>query len=104
MSRILHADNVGPPYPHPDRQPCPNGKIEAFWAILQAEVLDRQHLADLASAEAAVIDRANYYSYHRLYGAWLGRPWPSGSTAPRSPTMASSTSRHSQVWPTFWRT
>ena len=30
------------------------GKIEAFWATLQAEVLDRQHFADLAAAEAAV--------------------------------------------------
>lgn len=48
--------------------PWTNGKIEAFWAILQAEVLDRQHLADLASAEAAVIAYATYYNYHRLHG------------------------------------
>ena len=52
--------------------PWTNGKIEAFWAILQAEVLDRQHLADLAAAEAAVIAYANCYNYHRLHGglAW----------------------------------
>jgi transposase InsO family protein len=49
--------------------PWTNGKIEAFWAILQAEVLDRQHLADLAAAEAAVIAYATYYNYHRLHGA-----------------------------------
>ena len=48
--------------------PWTNGKIEAFWAILQAEVLDRQHLADLAAAEAAVIAYAIYYNYHRLHG------------------------------------
>jgi len=34
--------------------PWTNGKIEAFWAILRSEVLDRQHLADLAAAEADV--------------------------------------------------
>ncbi len=52
--------------------PWTNGKIEAFWAILQAEVLDRQHLADLAAAEAAVTAYATYYNYHRLHGelAW----------------------------------
>ncbi len=48
--------------------PWTNGKIEAFWAILQAEVLDRQHLDDLAAAEAAVIAYATYYNYHRLHG------------------------------------
>ena len=53
--------------------PWTNGKIEAFWAILQAEVLDRQHLADLAAANAAVGAYATYYNYHRLHGAlgWL---------------------------------
>jgi len=49
--------------------PWTNGKIEAFWAILQAEVLNRQHLADLAAAEAAVMAYATYYNYHRLHGA-----------------------------------
>ena len=48
--------------------PWTNGKIEAFWATLQAEVLDRQHLADLAAAEAAVTAYAGYYNYHRLHG------------------------------------
>jgi transposase InsO family protein len=48
--------------------PWTNGKIEAFWAILQSEVLDRQHLADLAAAEAAMIAYATYYDYHRLHG------------------------------------
>lgn len=48
--------------------PWTNGKIEAFWATLQAEVLDRQHLADLAAADAAVTAYAGYYNYHRLHG------------------------------------
>ena len=52
--------------------PWTNGKIEAFWATLQAEVLDRQRLVDLAAAEAAVTAYAGYYNYHRLHGelAW----------------------------------
>jgi transposase InsO family protein len=49
--------------------PWTNGKAEAFWATLQAEVLDRQHLADLATAEAAVSTYAGYYNFHRLHGA-----------------------------------
>jgi transposase InsO family protein len=48
--------------------PWTNGKIEAFWATLQAEVLDRQHLADLAAADLAVMAYATYYNYHRLHG------------------------------------
>lgn len=48
--------------------PWTNGKIEAFWATLQSEVLDRQQLADLAAAEAAVTAYAGYYNYHRLHG------------------------------------
>ena len=48
--------------------PWTNGKIEAFWATLQAEVLDRQQFADLAAAEAAVTAYAGYYNYHRLHG------------------------------------
>jgi hypothetical protein len=31
-------------------------------------VLDRQHLADLAAADAAVTAYATYYNYHRLHG------------------------------------
>jgi transposase InsO family protein len=48
--------------------PWTNGKVEAFWATLQAEVLDRQQLVDLAAAEAAVTAYAGYYNYHRLHG------------------------------------
>jgi transposase InsO family protein len=48
--------------------PWTNGKVEAFWANLQREVLDRQQLADLAAAEAAVTAYAGYYNYHRLHG------------------------------------
>lgn len=48
--------------------PWTNGKIERFWATLQAEVLDRQHLEDLAAADAAVTAYAGYYNYHRLHG------------------------------------
>ncbi len=53
--------------------PWTNGKIEAFWATLQAEVLDRQHLADLAAADAAVNAYSSYYNYHRLHGGlgWM---------------------------------
>jgi len=48
--------------------PWTNGKVEAFWDILQAEVLDRQRLIDLATAETAVTAFASYYNYHRLHG------------------------------------
>jgi transposase InsO family protein len=48
--------------------PWTNGKIEAFWSILQAEVLDRQRLEDLVAAEAAVQAYAGYYNLHRLHG------------------------------------
>lgn len=48
--------------------PWTNGKIDAFWKTLQAEVLDRQELADLAAAEAAVQAYAGYYNLHRLHG------------------------------------
>jgi transposase InsO family protein len=48
--------------------PWTNGKIERFWATLQAEVLDRQHLEGLAAADAAVTAYAGYYNYHRLHG------------------------------------
>ena len=49
--------------------PWTNGKVEAFWATLQAEVLDRQQFRDLSAAEAAVTSYAGYYNYHRLHGA-----------------------------------
>lgn len=48
--------------------PWTKGKIEAFWATLQAEVLDRQQLADRAAAETAVTAYAGHYNYHRLHG------------------------------------
>lgn len=48
--------------------PWTNGKIEAFWATLQAEVLDRQRLDDVAEADRAARDYATYYNYHRLHG------------------------------------
>jgi hypothetical protein len=35
---------------------------QAFWATLQSEVLDRQQLADLTAAEAAVTAYAGYYN------------------------------------------
>ena len=46
--------------------PWTNGKIEAFWDILQAEVLDRERFGGLAQAEAALARFAEYYNYHRL--------------------------------------
>jgi len=53
--------------------PGTNGKIEAFWATLKSEVLDRQIFRSLADAEAALADFARYYNYHRLHGeiGWL---------------------------------
>lgn len=53
--------------------PWTNGKIEAFWDILQAEVLDREWFDGLAQAEAALDRFAEYYNYHRLSGVlgWL---------------------------------
>jgi transposase InsO family protein len=53
--------------------PWTNGKIESFWATLQRDVLDRQRIADLAQADAAVTSYAGYYNYHRLHGeiGWL---------------------------------
>lgn len=53
--------------------PWTNGKVEAFWGTLQAEVLDRRILRDLTEAEIAVTAYASYYNYHRLHGeiGWL---------------------------------
>ncbi len=53
--------------------PWTNGKVEAFWATLQAEVLDRRRFRSLAEAEAAVVEYAAYYNFHRLHGeiGWL---------------------------------
>jgi transposase InsO family protein len=53
--------------------PWTNGKIEAFWDILQAEVLDRERFTSFGHAEAALARFAEYYNYHRLSGAlgWL---------------------------------
>lgn len=53
--------------------PWTNGKIEAFWAVLQKEVLDRQRFSGLVDAEQALARFAEYYNYHRLSGVlgWL---------------------------------
>jgi transposase InsO family protein len=53
--------------------PWTNGKIEAFWATLRSEVLDREVFRSLADAEAALERFARYYNYHRLHGeiGWL---------------------------------
>ena len=53
--------------------PWTNGKIEAFWDVLQDEVLDRQTFNSLAEAEDALAHFAHYYNFHRLSGAlgWL---------------------------------
>jgi transposase InsO family protein len=48
--------------------PWTNGKIEAFWAVLQRELLDRQRFTNLAEAELALARFAEYYNYHRLSG------------------------------------
>lgn len=53
--------------------PWTNGKIEAFWGVLQAEVLDRQSFPSLTAAEQALAHFVRYYNYHRLSGTlgWL---------------------------------
>lgn len=53
--------------------PWTNGKIEAFWDILQAEVLDRERFTSFDHAEAVLAGFAEYYNYHRLSGVlgWL---------------------------------
>jgi transposase InsO family protein len=53
--------------------PWTNGKIEAFWLVLQAEVLDRQLFNTLGEAEAAMAGFLTYYNYHRLSGTlgWI---------------------------------
>ena len=67
-----------------------NGKIEAFWHTLQAEVLDRQQLADLAAAaETAVTAYAGTSTTTGSTASWTGRHRPSGST----PTAASGACR-----------
>lgn len=48
--------------------PWTNGKIEAFWSVLQAEVLDRQVFGSVPEAEAALASFLAYYNYHRLSG------------------------------------
>ncbi len=73
--------------------PWTNGKIESFWATLQAEVLDRQHLADLAAADAAVTAYATYYNYHRLHGE-LGWQTPAERFDGTPFTIAASSTSH----------
>lgn len=48
--------------------PWTNGKIEAFWLVLQSEVLDRQLFGSVSEAEAALVAFVTYYNYHRLSG------------------------------------
>ncbi len=48
--------------------PWTNGKIEAFWEVLQSEVLDRHWFTSLAEADSALRSFANYYNFHRLSG------------------------------------
>jgi transposase InsO family protein len=48
--------------------PWTNGKIEAFWEVLQSEVLDRHWFTSLAEAESALRSFADYYNFHRLSG------------------------------------
>ena len=49
--------------------PWTNGKIEAFWEVLQSEVLDRHWFTSLVEAETAMRRFADYYNFHRLSGA-----------------------------------
>ena len=69
--------------------PWTNGKIEAFWATLKSEVLDREIFRSLADAEAALERFARYYNYHRLHGEIDWCTPASATTGRRSPTAAS---------------
>ena len=48
--------------------PWTNGKIEAFWEVLQSEVLDRHRFTSLAEDESALRSFADYCNFHRLSG------------------------------------
>jgi putative transposase len=48
--------------------PWTNGKIEAFWEVLQSEVLDRQWFSSLEEADRKLRGFADYYNFHRLSG------------------------------------
>ena len=52
----------------PGRYALTNGKIEAFWRSSRREVLDRQHLSDLAAAEAAVTGHAGLLQLPPVHG------------------------------------
>lgn len=49
--------------------PWTNGKIERFWGVLQAELLDRELFPTPEAAEDGLARFAVYYDYHRLNGA-----------------------------------
>lgn len=48
--------------------PWTNGKIERFWGVLQAEVLDREIFGTIEDASDALARYAAYYNYDRLHG------------------------------------
>jgi transposase InsO family protein len=48
--------------------PWTNGKIERFWGVLQAEVLDREVFRTIESAADGLARFAAYYNYDRLHG------------------------------------
>jgi len=48
--------------------PWTNGKIERFWGVLQAELLDRELFPTPEAADEALARFAAYYDYHRLHG------------------------------------
>lgn len=60
-----HKTQVNPPWT--------NGKIEAVWATLKSEVLDRQVFRSIADAEAALAVFACYYNYPARRD-WLADP------------------------------
>ena len=64
--------------------PWTNGKIERFWGVLQAELLDRELFPTPEAADEALARFAVYYDYHRLHGElgwqtpaerWEGTPF-----------------------------
>jgi transposase InsO family protein len=80
--------------------PWTNGKVEAFWATLQAEVLDHQQLVDLAAAEAAVTAKPATTTTTASTASSTGIRRASGSMERPSPIAGSPVSRRSPASPT----
>ena len=84
--------------------PWTNGKVERFWGLLQAEVLDRQVFRSLAKAEAALAEYVRTTTTTGSTARSAGSPRPSGSMGRPSRTAASRTSPPWRTLRVGWRT